>query len=80
MLIIKALSYYNIPNKIINILILYFSGVYGRFSSRSVTSDWQKFEIGIFMGCVVSVIIFVLVMNLVDEYLKAKIPKAVQYY
>ena len=79
-LIIKALRYYNIPNKIINIIILYFSGVYGRFSSRSVTSNWQKFEIGIFMGCVISVIIFVLVMNLVDEYLKVKIPKAVQYY
>ena len=29
---------------------------------------------------VVSVIIFVLVMNLVDEYLKVKIPKVVQYY
>ena len=79
-LIIKALRYYNIPTKIINIVILYFSGVYGRFSSRSVTSNWQKFEIGIFMGCVISVIIFVLVMNLADEYLKVKIPKAVQYY
>ena len=32
------------------------------------------------MGCVISVIIFVLVMNLADEYLKVKIPKAVQYY
>ena len=58
---------------------LYFSGVYGRFSSRSVTSMWQKFEIGIFMGCVISVIIFVLCMNLADEYLKIKIPKAIQY-
>ena len=78
-LIIKALRYYNIPTKIINIIILYFSGVYGRFSSRSVTSMWQKFEIGIFMGCVISVIIFVLCMNLADEYLKIKIPKAIQY-
>ena len=49
-LIIKALRYYNIPNKIINIIILYFSGVYGRFSSRTVTSKWQKFEIGIFIS------------------------------
>ena len=79
-LIIRALRYYNIPNKIINIIILYFSGVYGRFSSRTVTSKWQKFEIGIFMGCVISVIIFVLVMNLSDEYLRVKIPRAIQYH
>ena len=79
-LIVKALRYYNIPNKIINIIILYFSGVYGRFSSRTVTSKWQKFEIGIFMGCVISVIIFVLVMNLSDEYLRVKIPRAIQYH
>ncbi|MCP3680179.1 MAG: hypothetical protein GY782_08010, partial [Gammaproteobacteria bacterium] len=76
-LIIKALRYYNIPNKIINIIILYFSGVYGRFSSRTVTSKWQKFEIGIFMGCVISVIIFVMVMNLSDEYSSVKIPRAI---
>ena len=79
-LIIRALRYYNIPSKIINIIILYFSGVYGRFSSRTVTSKWQKFEIGIFMGCVISVIIFVLVMNLSDEYLRVKIPRAIQYH
>jgi hypothetical protein len=79
-LILRALRYYNVPDKIINIIILYFSGVYGRFSSRTVTSKWQKFEIGIFMGCVISVIIFVLVMNLSDEHLKVKVPRAIQYH
>ena len=79
LLIIRALRFYNIPTKVVNIILLYFSGVYGRFSSRTVTSKWQKFEIGIFMGCVISVIIFVLCMNLADEYVKIKIPKAIQY-
>ena len=80
-LITRILRYYNIPNKIINIhIILYFSGMYGRFSSRTVTSKWQKIEIGIFMGCVISVIIFVLLMNLSDEYLRVKIPRAIQYH
>ena len=78
-LILRALRYYNIPDKIIKIIVVYFSGVYGRFSSKSVTSKWQKFEIGIFMGCVISVIIFVLCMNLSDEYLKVKVPRAIQY-
>ena len=32
------------------------------------------------MACVISVIIFVLCMNLADEYLKLKVPKAIQYY
>ncbi len=45
-----------------------------------MTSKWQKFEIGIFMGCVISVIIFVLVTNLSDEYLSAKIPNVIQYH
>ena len=78
-LILKALRYYNIPDKIIKIIVVYFAGVYGRFSSKLVTSKWQKFEIGIFMGCVISVIIFVLCMNLSDEYLKVKVPRAIQY-
>ena len=47
---------------------------------KSVKSNWQKFKIGIFMGCVDSMIIFVLVINLVDEYLKVNIPKTVHYY
>ena len=79
LLILRALRYYNVPTKVINIILLYFSGVYGRFSSRTVTSKWQKFEIGIFMGCVISVIIFVLCMNLGDEYMKVKVPRAIQY-
>ena len=45
-----------------------------------MTSKWQKFEIGIFMGCVISVIIFVMKMNLLDEYLSVKIPRAIQYH
>ena len=69
LLILKALRFYNVPDKIIKIIVVYFAGVYGRFFSRLVTSNWQKFEIGIFMGCVISVIIFVLCMNLSDEYL-----------
>ena len=79
LLILKALRFYNVPDKIIKIIVVYFAGVYGRFSSRLVTSKWQKFEIGIFMGCVISVIIFVLCMNLSDEYLKVKVPRAIQY-
>ncbi|KAL5270090.1 hypothetical protein ACHWQZ_G003546 [Mnemiopsis leidyi] len=78
-LILKALRYNNIPDKIIKIIVVYFAGVYGRFSSKLVTSKWQKFEIGIFMGCVISVIIFALCMNLSDEYLKVKVPRAIQY-
>ena len=70
LLILKALRFYNVPDKIIKIILVYIAGVYGRFSSRMVTSRWQKLEIGIFIRCVISVIIFVLYMNLSDEYLK----------
>ncbi|XP_063695334.1 uncharacterized protein LOC134826767 [Bolinopsis microptera] len=78
-LIARALRFYNVPEKVINIILRYFSGVFGRFSSRTVTSDWQQFEIGIFMGCVISVILFVLCMNLGHEHLKSKVPRSIEY-
>ena len=78
-LIARALRFYNVPPKVVDIILLYFSGVYGRFSSKTVTSQWQKFEIGIFMGCVISVILFVLCMNLSDVFLKVKVPRAIEY-
>ena len=79
LLIIKALRFYRVPQPIVDIVLSYFSGVFGRFSSKEVTSNWQQFEVGIFMGCVISVILFVLCMNLVDEYLTIKIPRSVAY-
>ena len=79
LLIVKALRFYHVPEKIINIILKYFSEVYGRFSSKTVTSEWQQFEIGIFMGCVISVILFVLCMNLSHEYLKTRVPRSVEY-
>ena len=78
-LIARALRFYNIPQKIITIILRYFSGVFGRFSSKTVTSGWQQFEIGIFMGCVISVILFVLTMNLGHEFLKIKVPRSIEY-
>ena len=78
-LIARALRFYNVPQKIIDIILLYFSGVFGRFSSKTITSGWQKFEIGIFMGCVISVILFVLCMNLSDVYLRNRVPRAIEF-
>ncbi|KAL5251266.1 hypothetical protein ACHWQZ_G016834 [Mnemiopsis leidyi] len=79
-LIARALRFYNVPEKVVKIILKYFSGVFGRFSSRTVTSEWQQFEIGIFMGCVISVILFVLCMNLGHEYLKTRVPRSIEYF
>jgi len=79
MLILRALRYYHIPKRAMDIIMSYFSGVYGRFSAKELASAWQKFEIGIFMGCVISVILFVMCMNLMDELVKVKVPKTIQY-
>ena len=40
LLILKTLRLYNVPDKIIKIILVDFAGVYGRFSSRVVTSRW----------------------------------------
>ena len=79
-LIARALRFYNVPEKVVKIILKYFSGVFGRFSSKTVTSEWQQFEIGIFMGCVISVILFVLCMNLGHEYLKTRVPRSIEYF
>ena len=57
-----------------------FSGFMVLFSSRLVTSKWPKFEYWNIYELVVSVIKFVLVMNLVDGYIRVNILKAIQYY
>ena len=45
--ILKALRFYHIPDNFIKFILVNYSGAYGRFSSKLVTSKLQKIEIGI---------------------------------
>ncbi|XP_052218246.1 uncharacterized protein LOC127835860 [Dreissena polymorpha] len=43
----------------------YFDGFIMRFSTRAITTDWQRLEVGIVTGCTISVVLFAAAMNLI---------------
>ena len=64
MVIEEALKHYHIPEHFRGIIRSYFSGIHLRFSVNGFTTSWQKLEKGIVTGCTISVILFVMGMNM----------------
>jgi len=60
-----AMDHYHIPDKIKMLIRSYYSNVRLRFRTPDFTTDWINIERGIVTGCTVSVILFVLGMNLI---------------
>ena len=52
------------PQELKNMLIQYYISFYMRFLADKVTTEWQRLEVGITTGCTISVILFILVMNM----------------
>ena len=63
-LIEKALDFFWIPEDIRKLISGYYKYTYMRFSNAKYSTNWQKLNIGIMMGCVISPLIFVLVMEM----------------
>ena len=59
-----SLQIYHIPEEISKILGTYFDGFFKRFTTKGYTTNWNRFEVGIAMRCLVSLILFVLAMQL----------------
>ncbi|KAK3782898.1 hypothetical protein RRG08_004696 [Elysia crispata] len=57
----------HVPEDIRVMLDDYFSGFQMRFSTNSYTTDWIKMEIGVAMGCTISPILFVMVMEVISK-------------
>ena len=70
-----ALRWYHLPDTFVQLIEAYYAGLYGRFTVQGWTSDWQKFSIGIFMGCTLSPILFVTTFNLLNEFVSQLSPK-----
>ena len=66
-LIEKALQHYHIPGKIQAIINNYLEGIHMRFSVEDYETSWLKMEKGIVTGCTISVVLFVMAMNLIIE-------------
>ena len=70
-LIVFALRRYNVPEDWIDLVLAYYDGLWGRSSSSNVFSDWYRYEKGIFAGCTLSQILFLVAFNVILEYVEA---------
>ena len=43
----------------------YYDSFKMQFTARSFTTDWQQLEVGVAAGCTISVILFVLVVEMI---------------
>ena len=53
------------PQAIQDLLMDYYDNFVMRFSTGTFTTEWQRLEVGIAAGCTISVILFVLVMEMI---------------
>ena len=59
------MEFFWIPEDIKNLISTYFKRIYVRFSNNRYSTNWQKLNIGIMMVCVISPLLFVLVMEMI---------------
>ena len=64
-LIKVALQHYHIPDHASKLITSYFSNIHLRFSTESFETDWIELQKGIVTGCTISVILFIMGMNLI---------------
>ena len=58
------------------LILSYYNGLWSRTRGGDVYSDWFLYEIGIFAGCTISVILFLAAFNVFIEYIsRLNIPR-----
>ena len=60
-----AMEHFWFPKAVQELLMEYYDNFVMRFSTGSFTTGWQRLEVGIAAGCTISVILFVLVMEMI---------------
>ena len=63
-----ALKRYQVPADWIDLIMAYYDGLWGRTTASGTSTDWVRYERGIFAGCTISVILFVAAFNVLLEY------------
>ena len=64
-LITHALNHYHVPDHIQGVIKGYFESIQLRFTVDQQMTEWQRLKKGIVTGCTVSVLLFVMGMNLI---------------
>lgn len=62
-----ALTRYQAPEKIHNLVLDYYNNFSLRVSSGTSTSAWHRLEKGIIIGCMISVCLFALAVNMLGK-------------
>ncbi|XP_078679452.1 uncharacterized protein LOC144915086 [Branchiostoma floridae x Branchiostoma belcheri] len=62
-----AMQFLWIPDKVTNYVMQYYDNFHMRFSTTQYTTEWQRLEVGIPMGCAISPILFVLAMEVMTR-------------
>ena len=63
-LLAKAMEFFYVPEPVIGLMMQYYDCFKMRFSTRNFSTEWHRLEVGIAQGCTISVIWFVLVMEM----------------
>ena len=76
------MDHFHIPDKVKTLMKKYYNSFVMRFPTGDYTTDWHRLEIGIAAGCTISVIWFVLVMEMIlmstectEETVKVRSPR-----
>ena len=63
-----ANAYGSIPHKLIHLIETYYCGIFSKSFSQEAPSSWHRHQRGIFVGCTLSIILFLAGMNIILEY------------
>ena len=64
-ILFKAMEHFHIPECVRLLMKNYYGNFQMRFSTQEFTTDWHALEVGIAAGCTISVIWFILVMEMI---------------
>ena len=67
-----ALEWYHVPPDIRELIHNYYDELFVRVRTRKWTTDWFMYQIGLFQGCPLSVVLFLIVFNLLLDLLKTR--------
>nr|XP_054769560.1 uncharacterized protein LOC129277399 [Lytechinus pictus] len=67
-----ALEWYHVPPDIREVIQKYYDELFVRVRTQEWTTEWFMYQIGLFQGCPLSVVLFLIVFNLLLDLLKTK--------
>ena len=67
-----SMEFFWVPQSVVAMVEQYYNQFVMRFTTRSYTTEWQELQTGIPMGCTISPLLFVLVMEIVTRSSQAE--------